>query len=213
MIDHCRKYLKIGKVSLRSLKNFSCLSFCDLKNTEWFYQRPSETGIFSLTSGCDTNFSGQVPKGNVDLRLVSRSDPFCFRIESDKGNLPDFPVSAYDEVPAGILLPSSGAFPAGSGGKYAGTCRKVPEKAPFPAGSFRIRWPESSTWAVIFLFVQMVQMNNISGICVLGIMISMLLSYCIELKFLLRVMCNTKVFRSSRPSRWKMWKANLSLKL
>ena len=46
MIGHCRKYLKIGKVSLRSLKDFSCLSFRDPRNTEWFYQRPSETGIF-----------------------------------------------------------------------------------------------------------------------------------------------------------------------
>ena len=45
-------------------------------------------------------------------------------MESGKGNLPDFPVSAYDEVPAGILLPSSGAFQVGSTREPAGKRRK-----------------------------------------------------------------------------------------
>ena len=47
---------------------------------------------------------------NVDFRLVFRAAPSYFQIEFGKGNLPDFPVCAYDEVLAGILLPSSGAF-------------------------------------------------------------------------------------------------------
>ena len=90
--------------------------------------------------------SGQDRKGNVDLRLVSRSDPSHLRIESDKEDLPDFPVSAYDEVPARILPPSPGAFTDRIRPALQGNLQESAEKMRLLARSFRIRWPEPSSW-------------------------------------------------------------------
>ena len=54
--------------------------------------------------------SGSVPVGNVEFRFASSPDPCHFLRQSGGGNFAEFPVSIYDDFPAGILFPSSGFF-------------------------------------------------------------------------------------------------------
>ena len=66
--------------------------------------------MFRMISDCGTECFDPVPTRNVEFRVASGLDPCHFLIQSGDRNFAEFPVSVYDDFPAGILLPSSGFF-------------------------------------------------------------------------------------------------------